>query len=96
MVKYGPRPLSQTDNRSFFCLAGYYWRFVDGLASIVYPLSTLTQNIMKFQWLEARERSFIVLKDRLTSALVLTVPKGTKGFIVYCDASRVGLGCVII
>ena len=37
-----------------------------------------------------------MLKDRLTSAPVLTLPEGTKGFVVYCDASRVGLGCVIM
>ena len=36
------------------------------------------------------------LKDRLTSALVLTLPVGTKGFVVYYDASRVGLGCVLM
>ena len=37
-----------------------------------------------------------MLKDRLTSALVLTLPKGTKGFVVYCDAFQVGLGCVLM
>ena len=36
------------------------------------------------------------MKDRLTSALVLTLPEGTKGFVVYCDASLVGLGCVFM
>ena len=33
------------------------------------------------------------MKDRLTTTPMLTLPEGTKGFIVYCDASRVGLGC---
>ena len=37
-----------------------------------------------------------MLKDRLTSAPGLTLPQGTKGFMVYCDASRVGLGCVLM
>ncbi|WMV30062.1 hypothetical protein MTR67_023447 [Solanum verrucosum] len=27
---------------------------------------------------------------------VLTLPDGTDGFVVYCDASRVGLGCVLM
>ena len=36
------------------------------------------------------------MKDRLTTAPVLTLPKGTNGFVVYCDASRVGLGCVLM
>ena len=60
---------------------------MDSFASIASPLTTLTQKSKKFEWLEACERSFQILKDRLTSALVLTLPKGTKGFIVYCDTS---------
>ncbi|WMV41732.1 hypothetical protein MTR67_035117 [Solanum verrucosum] len=47
-------------------------------------------------WSEACEKSFQELKDRLTSALVLTFPKGTDGFVVYYDASIIGLGCVLM
>jgi len=47
-------------------------------------------------WSEACEKSFQELKDRLTSTLLLTLPVGTDGFMVYCDASRVGLGCVLM
>ncbi|KAF3616825.1 RNA-directed DNA polymerase -like protein [Capsicum annuum] len=36
------------------------------------------------------------LKTQLTSAPVLALPDGSEGFIVYCDASRVGLGYVIM
>ena len=35
------------------------------------------------------------LKDKISSVSVLTLPEGTKGFVVYCDASRVGFGCVL-
>ena len=37
-----------------------------------------------------------MLKDRLTFAPVLILPKSTKGFFVYFDVSRVGLGCVLM
>ena len=69
---------------------------MDGFASIASSLATLAQKNVKYEWSEACERSFQILKDRLTSALVLTLPEGTKGFGVYCDASRVGLGCVLM
>ncbi|KAF3623602.1 RAB GTPase B1C [Capsicum annuum] len=36
------------------------------------------------------------LKTRLTSAPVLTLPYDKDGFIVYCDVSRVGLGCILM
>ena len=69
---------------------------MDCFASIPYPLTTLIQKIKKFEWSEACEKSFQLLKDRLTSAPVLTLPEGTKGFVVYCDVSLVGLGCVLM
>ena len=45
-----PRPLTLTDIRSFLGLASYYRRFVDGFASILSPLTTLTQKSKKFEW----------------------------------------------
>ena len=63
---------------------------MDGFASIASPLTTLNKKCKKFEWLDECDKSFQLLKDRLTSALVLTLPKGTKGFVLFCDASRVG------
>ena len=65
------------------------WIF-DGFSSIASPLTGLTQKEVKFEWLEACEKGFQELKDNLTSAPVLTLPEGNEGFVVYCDASRVG------
>ncbi|XP_070024936.1 uncharacterized protein [Nicotiana sylvestris] len=36
------------------------------------------------------------LKDRLNSALVLTLPEGTDGYVIYFDASGIELGCVLM
>ncbi|KAH0642123.1 hypothetical protein KY290_035222 [Solanum tuberosum] len=95
-VKGWPKPLNPTDIKSFLGLAGYYRRFVEGFFSIASPLTTLTQKKAKFVWSKACDKSFQELKDRLTSALVLTLPEGTNSFVVYCDAFRVGLGCVLM
>ena len=69
---------------------------MDSFASISYPFTTLTQKSKRFQWSKTWEKSFQLLKDRLTSAPVLTLPEGTTSFVVYRDTSRVGLGCMII
>ncbi|WMV19078.1 hypothetical protein MTR67_012463 [Solanum verrucosum] len=69
---------------------------VDGFSSIASPLTALNQKKAKFIWFEDCEKSFEELKDRLTLPSVLTLPKGTNGFMVYCDASRVGLGYVLM
>ncbi|WMV18624.1 hypothetical protein MTR67_012009, partial [Solanum verrucosum] len=60
------------------------------------PLTKLTQKEVKFQWSDACERSFQELKNKLTSTPVLVLPEGTEGYVVYCDASGVGLGCVLM
>ncbi|WMV09522.1 hypothetical protein MTR67_002907 [Solanum verrucosum] len=70
--------------------------FVEWFSSIASPLIALPQKKVKFLWSEAYEKSFKELKDRLTSAPVLTLPKGTVGFVVYYDASRIGLRCVLM
>nr|XP_033512347.1 uncharacterized protein LOC117277036 [Nicotiana tomentosiformis] len=51
---------------------------------------------VKFQWSDACERSFQELKARLTTMPVLTLPTSLGNFLVYCDASKVGLGCVLM
>jgi len=75
-VKQWPRPTSATDIRSFLGLAGYYRQFVEGFSSIASPLIKLTQKKVKFQWSDDCEKSFAELKTRLTTAPVLTLPKG--------------------
>ena len=45
---------------------------------------------MKFELSESCEKGFQELKDKLISALVLTLPEGNEGFLVYCDAYQVG------
>jgi ribonuclease HI len=59
-------------------------------------MTALTQKGKEFKWTEACERSFQELKTRLTTAPVLTLPDVHKDFVVYCDASRQGLGCVLM
>ena len=91
-----PRPTTVIEVRSFLGLASYYRRFVKDFSKIVAPLTKLTQKNMKFIWTDKCEEHFQLLKDLLTSAPVLTLPSGNEGYTVYCDASRVGLGCVLM
>ncbi|GJU04375.1 putative reverse transcriptase domain-containing protein [Tanacetum coccineum] len=91
-----PRPTSVTEVRSFLGLAGYYRRFVEGFSRLALPLTKLMRKGEKFVWNEEREKSFEELKQRLVSAPILTLPSGTGGFQIYSDASKKGLGCVLM
>ncbi|WVZ54125.1 hypothetical protein U9M48_004978 [Paspalum notatum var. saurae] len=82
--------------RSFLGLAGYYRRFIEGFSKIAKPMTALLEKNIKFQWTSACQKAFEELKKRLTTAPVLTFSDMHKPFSVYCDASRLGLGCVLM
>ncbi|GJX95869.1 putative reverse transcriptase domain-containing protein [Tanacetum coccineum] len=56
----------------------------------------LTQKSVKFDLGEKVEAAFQLLKQKLCSAPILTLPKGSENFVVYCDASHKGLGAVLM
>ncbi|KAL0416450.1 UNVERIFIED_CONTAM: Retrovirus-related Pol polyprotein from transposon.6 [Sesamum latifolium] len=89
-------PKNATEVRSFLGLAGYYRRFVEGFSIIADPLTKLLRKGVVFQWTEQCQRSFDELKKRLTSTLILVLPSGSGGYVVYTDASKQGLGCVLM
>ncbi|GKA07892.1 putative reverse transcriptase domain-containing protein [Tanacetum coccineum] len=60
------------------------------------PLTKLTRKNMKYEWEEKEEVTFQLLKQKLCSASILTLPKGTENFVVYCDTSHKGLGAILI
>ena len=89
-------PKNVSEIRSFLGLAGYYRRFIEGCSKIVKPLTSLLEKGKEFKWDAACQSCFEELKMRLTTAPVLIMPNIHKGFDVYCDASRLGLGCVLM
>ena len=85
-----------TEVRSFLGLAGYYRRFIEDFSRILRPMKQLIKKEKKFEWTAAYENSFQELKKRLTTAPVLILPDIRKDFKLYCDASKQGLGCVLM
>ncbi|GKE86168.1 putative reverse transcriptase domain-containing protein [Tanacetum coccineum] len=77
-------------------LAGYYTRFITNFSKIAKPLTSLTQKNQKYEWGEKEEEAFQTLKNNLCDAPILSLPDGVEDFVVYCDASNQGLGCVLM
>ncbi|GKC22968.1 putative reverse transcriptase domain-containing protein [Tanacetum coccineum] len=59
-------------------------------------IRALSEKNKKYNLGEEQEKAFQTLKDKLCNALVLTLPDGPKDFVVYCDASCLGLGYVLM
>ncbi|MCI14043.1 PIF1-like helicase [Trifolium medium] len=59
-------------------------------------LTQLTRKNQAFVWDKNCEESFQELKRRLMTALVLVLPDAKEPFEVYCDASKMGLGGVLM
>ena len=89
-------PRNVTEVRSFLGLAGYYRRFVKGFSIIAAPMTKLLKKESKFVWDSKCQQSFDKLKQMLTEAPVLTQPESGKDFVIYSDASHIGLGCVLM
>ncbi|KAA0050730.1 pol protein [Cucumis melo var. makuwa] len=75
---------------------GYYRRFVEGFSRIASPLTQLTRKGTSFVWSPARETSFQNLKRKLVIAPVFTVLDGFGSFVIYSNASKKELSCVLI
>ncbi|GKG27646.1 putative reverse transcriptase domain-containing protein, partial [Tanacetum coccineum] len=74
----------------------HYRRFIADFSSIAKPLTLLTQKNKKYEWGAEQEEAFQLLKSKLCDAPILSLPDGVEDFVVYCDASNRGLGCVLM
>nr|GEW38862.1 putative reverse transcriptase domain-containing protein [Tanacetum cinerariifolium] len=61
-----------------------------------FRLTNAPATNVKFDWSEKAEAAFQLLKQKLCSASILAFPEGGENLMVYCDASRKGLGAVLM
>jgi hypothetical protein len=87
---------SVTQIRSFLKLAGYYHRFITNFSKITKPMTKLLEKDAKFKWTLQCEETFLTLKKLLTTPPVLVQPDIETSFDVYCDASGMGIGGVLM
>ncbi|KAK1423842.1 hypothetical protein QVD17_19151 [Tagetes erecta] len=95
-IKNWEAPKTPTQVRQFMGLSGYYRRFIKDFSRIAVPLTMLTHKNKKFEWGDKQKEAFEALKQKLCSAPILSLPEGSDNFVVYCDASHQGFGCVLM
>lgn len=89
-------PRSVKDVQRFLGFANFYRKFIRGFSSVAAPISSLTKRSEgPFSWTEGADRAFKTLKQRFSSAPILTLPDPALPFIVEVDASEVGIGAIL-
>ena len=95
-MKKWEQPRNATDIQSFLGFAGYYRRFIENFSKIAKPMTNLLKETNEFEWMLECEQSFQTLKQKLTTTPILALPNIQQDFVVYCDASRLGLDYVLM
>jgi hypothetical protein len=89
-------PTSVSQVRSFLGLVGYYRMFILNFSRIAKSITELLKKGNKYVWSDACDVAFKNLKKLLTTTPVLAQPDIAKLFDIYCDASGIGLGGVLM
>lgn len=90
-----PMPQNIKELQRFLGMAGWYHRFVPRFSQLAEPLNALKRKGAKYLWTPQCQAAFEALKKHLVSPPILGHPDFNLPFIVYTDASEVGLGAVL-
>jgi hypothetical protein len=59
-------------------------------------MTRLTNKGVTFEWCDECENSFQTLKNKLINAPILILSESGKRFMVYSNASHIGIGCMLM
>jgi hypothetical protein len=95
-MKEWPTPKSITEVRSFHGLASFYRRFVKNFSTLPAPVTEIVKKYVGFKWGSEQDCASIEIKERLCGTPLLALPDFSKTFEIECDASRIGIGAVLM
>ena len=91
-IKHMQPPTTPKQVQAFLGLVGYYRKFIKGFAKIAKPLTMLTHQQVKFEWISVHHTAFLHLKEAIVQAPILCYPNPNKKYIVYTDVSNNACG----
>jgi hypothetical protein len=95
-IKEWPSSSSIFEVKSFHGLAIFYRKFIKIFSGIcAHMLDTMKKKHKSFCWTEEAEKSFKVLKEKITEQPILVLPYFRKTFQVICDTSGLAIGAVL-
>lgn len=81
--------------QQFLGFANFYRKFIRNFSSVAAPLHVLTSPKVPFKWTPQADIAFQRLRERFTSAPILTISDPQRQFMVEVDASNEGIGGVL-
>ena len=90
-----PPPVNVKGVRCFLGHAGFCQRFIKDFPKIAKPLSNLLNKDKSFHFDNDCLNAFETLKERLTSAPIITAPNWNLNFELMCDARDYVVGVVL-
>ena len=91
-----PPPEDLTGVRRFLGFVGYYRKFIPRYSDIARPLTNLTRKDIPFEWTDACQAAFQMLKEFLLKEPILKYPMPEQPYILYTDASKYAWAGVLI
>ena len=71
-------PTNKKEVQSFLGFTNFYQRFIEGFSHVAHPLFDLTKVDSVFHWSTEEQLAFNTLQERITSALILTLPDNSR------------------
>ena len=94
VVKEWKTPTKVKDMESFLGFANFYRHFIQNFSHTAKPLNEL-KGKKEWKWEEEHQKAFKELKEKITSQLVLALPKREGKFRVETDTSEHAIGRVL-
>ena len=94
VVKEWRTPTRIKDVESFLGFANFYQQFIYNFSHTARPLNKLNGK-KEWKWEEEHQKAFEELKEKITSQLVLSLPRRERKFRVETDASGHAIGGVL-
>ena len=90
-IKNFPIPKDVTAVKSFLGLSGFFRKFIARFSQIAEPLTMLTRKNNEFNWSDAQQKAFELLKEKLISQPILAFFHTELPTELHTDASLIGL-----
>ena len=74
----------------------YYRNFINNFSTLAAPLNELVKKKSLYNWTDECQSVFEQLKEALINDVVLAHPDMTKPFVIFTDASNLGVGAVLV